>query len=131
MSVDSHFAELAPVAARLGIKDVYVGSDSHDCIAEAVSKYGATYNIHFIDWHRPSGGMAYEDVLDSQNSWRMVQLVRLALADLFITAQADVLVGTLSSNWAEISDELRRANGKGRIPYLSPETPRHSTRKDA
>lgn len=123
-SVDAHFAELAPVAAQLGITNVYVGSDSQDRIAEAVAKYGDTYTIHFINWHRPAGGLAYEDVLRSQRSWRMVQLMRLVLADLYITAQADVLVGTLSSNWAELGDELRRANGKGRMPYLSPETPR-------
>jgi hypothetical protein len=48
MSVDAHFAELAPVAAQMGIKDVYLGSDSHDRIAEAITKYGTTYNIHFF-----------------------------------------------------------------------------------
>jgi hypothetical protein len=127
MSVDSHFAELAPVAASLGIKNVYVGSDSSDCIAEAVTKYGATYNIHFIDWSRPSSGLKMSDVHQSKQSWRMTQLMRLALADLFITAQADLLVGTLSSNWARLGDELRRANGKTRVPYLNPETPRNTT----
>ena len=123
-SVDSHFAELAPLAAKLGIKDVYVGSDSHERIAEALEKYGDTYTIHFINWHRPPGGMTYQDVLSSQRSWRMEELVRLALADLLITVQADIFVGTLSSNWADLGDDLRRVNGKAWMPHLNPETPR-------
>lgn len=41
----------------------------------------------------------------------MNELMRLALVDLFITVQADAFVGTLSSNWARLADELRRANG--------------------
>jgi hypothetical protein len=124
MSVDSHFAELAPIAARLGIKDVYVGSDSHDRIAEVLEKYGSTYTIHFINLHRPPAGLAYQDVLSSQRSWRMAELVRLAWADLFITVQADVFVGTLSSNWAELGNDYRRVSGKASVPHLNPETPR-------
>jgi hypothetical protein len=52
---------------------------------------------------------------------RIADLTRLALADLAITAQADVLVGTLSSNWPRLADELRRAGGKARVPVATPE----------
>jgi len=86
LSVDAHFAELAPIAAKLGIKDVYLGSDSHDRIVEALGKYGSTYTIHFIDWARPEVGLAFEHVTGSQNSWRMNELVRLARADMYISA---------------------------------------------
>ena len=121
-SVAAHFAELAPIAARLGIKDVYVGSDSHARIAEALDQFGANYTIHFIQWQRPDTGLGMADVMHTLRSgWRMDQLVRLALADLFITVQADAFVGTLSSNWARLTDELRRANGKARVPYATPE----------
>jgi hypothetical protein len=121
-SVAAHFAELAPIAARLGIKDVYVGSDSHARIAEALDQFGANYTIHFIQWQRPDTGLGMADVMHTLRSgWRMDQLVRLALADLFITIQADAFVGTLSSNWARLTDELRRANGKARVPYATPE----------
>lgn len=121
MSVDSHFELLAPIAAKLGIKDVYVGSDSHDRIEEAVDKYGSAYTIHFIDWGRPSTGIAMGDVRKSHATWRMNELVRLALADMFISAQADVVVGTLSSNVAMLANEFRRAHGKARVPQLNPE----------
>jgi hypothetical protein len=56
-------------------------------------------------------------------SWRMNELVRLALAHMYISAPADVVVGTLSSNLARLADEFRRANGKVRIPQLNPEMP--------
>jgi hypothetical protein len=128
LSVDAHFAELIPIASKLGIKNVYVGSDSHDRMAEAIDKYGSNYTFHFIDWSRPGSGLAMGDVVKSKGSWRMSELTRLAVADVFITAQADVMVGTLSSNWALLGDEFRRSNGKGQVPYLNPESPRsHGT----
>jgi len=121
-SVAAHFAALAPIAARLGIKDVYVGSDSHARIAEALDQFGTNYTIHFIQWQRPETGLGMADVMHTLRAgWRMDQLMRLALADLFITVQADAFVGTLSSNWARLTDELRRANGKARVPYATPE----------
>ena len=33
----------------------------------------------------------------------------------------DVFVGTRSSNWCRLIDELRKTNGKARVPYYSPE----------
>ena len=32
----------------------------------------------------------------------------------------DIFVGTRASNWCRMVDELRKANGKGRVPYLNP-----------
>ena len=46
---------------------------------------------------------------------------RLAVADMYITACADVVTGTLSSNWCRTADALRRAAGRGRVPYVTPE----------
>ena len=123
MSVDAHFAELAPVAARLGIKDVYLSSDSGDRIAEAIAKYGAEYTMHFIPWSRPQGGYIEDE---EKEAWRMRDIVRLTLADVFIKAQADVMVGTLSSNQGRLADEFRVANGKGWVPFLTPEAPQQS-----
>jgi hypothetical protein len=121
-SVDDHFAALAPLARKLNIKDVYVGSDSAACLAEAVERFGSTYTIHYINWQRPGGGLAMEDVEAATGSGsRMADLTRLAIADLAITAQADVLVGSLSSNWPRLADELRRAGGKARVPVATPE----------
>jgi hypothetical protein len=127
-TVHAHFAALAPLARKLNISDVYVGSDSAARLAEAIDAYSSTYRIHFINWQRPGGGLAMEDVkaaATSRSSSRMADLTRLALADLAITAQADVLVGSLSSNWPRLADELRRAGGKGRVPVGTPEGKLH------
>lgn len=43
------------------------------------------------------------------------------LAEVFISASADVFVGTLSSNQCRLMDELRKLQGKGRMPFLTPE----------
>ena len=42
------------------------------------------------------------------------------LTDLFIEANADVHVGTLTSNWCRLVDEMRLVLGKT-IPYYTPE----------
>jgi len=120
-SVDEHFAALAPLARQLNIRDVYVGSDSASRLAEAVEMYGHAYRLHYINWQRPGDGLAMPAVRAAAGTARIADLTRLALADLAITAQADVLVGTLSSNWLRLADELRRAGGKARVPVATPE----------
>jgi hypothetical protein len=42
------------------------------------------------------------------------------LTDLFIEANADLHVGTLTSNWCRLVDEIRLVLGKT-IPYYTPE----------
>lgn len=81
------------------------------------------YRVHAIDWPRPRGGVTFAQVLAWRDRPEMEDMVRLAPADVFVTAQADVQAGTLSSNWCRIGDMLRRAIGKGRLPYVTPERP--------
>ena len=81
------------------------------------------YRVHAIDWPRPRGGVTFAQVLAWRDRPEMEATVRLALADVFVTAQADVQAGTLSSNWCRVGDMLRRANGRGRLPYVTPERP--------
>jgi hypothetical protein len=119
--VDEYCAVLEPVARLLGIYDGYIGTDAASLNDEAVTKYGKAYRIHAINWQRHGQGLAMPDVLSAGGTTHMADLVRLALADMAITAQADVQVGTLSSNWARLMYELRRAYGKFRAPYLTPE----------
>jgi len=81
------------------------------------------YRVHAIDWPRPRGGVTFAQVLAWRDRPEMEDMVRLALADVFVTAQADAQAGTLSSNWCRVADMLRRANGRGRLPYVTPERP--------
>lgn len=39
------------------------------------------------------------------------------------TFLGDVFVGTRTSNWCRMIDEIRKVHGKARIPYFSPEPP--------
>ena len=119
--VHAYFDALEPVAKKLGIRHVYVSSDDSEAIKFVSRKYSSRYSIHYVHENRPSGGLSMENVVEWANTKKMDQVVQHALADLYITAQADVHVGTLSSNWCRIHDELRRTNGRGRLPYVTPE----------
>ena len=48
--------------------------------------------------------------------------MKVSLGGLFISIQGDLFVGTRSSNWCRLIDEIRKVRGKARIPYFSPET---------
>jgi hypothetical protein len=39
---------------------------------------------------------------------------------LIAAFRADFFIGTRSSNWCRLIDELRKTHGKGRTPYISP-----------
>lgn len=119
--IQAYFDELAPVAKKLGIRHVYVSSDDSEVIEFVSGNYSRQYDIHYVHEDRPPGGLSMENVVEWANTKKMERVVQHALADLFITAQADVHVGTLSSNWCRIHDELRRTNGRGRLPYVTPE----------
>jgi hypothetical protein len=128
----AYFDALAPVAAALNVTHVYLSSDDGALIHAAIDGYASSrrgapasppprYTPHFIDWHRPTGGATFAELMSWAGSWRMDQLVRLAVADFYITAMADAAAGTLSSNWCRAPDALRRAAGRGRVPYATPE----------
>ncbi len=44
----------------------------------------------------------------------------ISWTQLYLAVQCDVFVGTRSSNWCRLIDELRKVNGKASTPYLSP-----------
>lgn len=50
----------------------------------------------------------------------------ITVAEIHISAAADVLVGTISSNQCRLMDESRKVQGKARMPYVTPEGALHS-----
>ena len=100
---EEYFQKLEPIATQLGIKHVFVNSDEYEQIEGALQKYQGKYEIHFIDYHRFGGGLSFGHVT-SMSRMIMSRHIRLSLADLYITAQADVMVGTQSSNWCRLHD---------------------------
>ena len=70
MSVDAHFAELAPFASKLGIKDVYVGSDSRDRIVYVESNRASEPGEKKAPpKSNPNPRCARERVAGTQDSW--------------------------------------------------------------
>ena len=121
LPVQTYMDELDPIATKLNIRHVYLSSDDRAMIDAAVDAHGSRYKFHFLDMHRQPGGASFSQVMSWAGMWRMEHLVRLALGDAFITAAADAQIGTLSSNWCRLTDHLRRAAGRARVPYGSPE----------
>ena len=48
------------------------------------------------------------------------EVATFSLVQLLIQAECDWFIGTRLSNWSRLIDELRKANGKARTPYLTP-----------
>lgn len=113
--IDAYFEQLAPIAGALRLRDVYLGSDDARAVAEARAAYGAAYAIHTLDIPRNFSLTSYAA---AGGTSPLGGQMLVSLADLYLQAHADVWVGTLSSNWCRMVDELRTAAGKACLPFL-------------
>ena len=111
-NVSHYFDFLMPVTSKLHLRDVYVGSDDEAALEEAKKLYGSRFSIHSLPIVRGFSWLARD------KSTPLGAQMRNSLADLFVQVHADVWVGTLSSNWCRLVDELRSAMGKTCLPYL-------------
>jgi hypothetical protein len=103
------------------IKTVYVGTDDPKMLSQIVHEYSSDWDLTWMGYHRSSQGSQHHEEVARYHTAKMELQVLLTLAEVFISASADVLVGTLSSNQCRLMDELRKLQGKGRMPYLTPE----------
>lgn len=103
------------------IKTVYVGTDDPKMLSQIVREYSTDWDLIWMGYHRSSQGSQHHEEVARYHTAKMELQVLLTLAEVFISASADVLVGTLSSNQCRLMDELRKLQGKGRMPYLTPE----------
>ncbi|EKX37573.1 hypothetical protein GUITHDRAFT_154914, partial [Guillardia theta CCMP2712] len=110
-SVEEYFDRLA----NLDIKDVYVGSDSASVIAHAKSKYGSRYRLYHLPMARTPDGFRLVDFRQHKNAGIEGQ----HLAELFLSIQAAVAVGTFSSNWCRLVHELHDQDGHAACAYIS------------
>jgi hypothetical protein len=100
---------------------VYFGTDDALVLSDVVRQYSNTYNLTWIGFHRDVKGLSFEETITRGHSPKIELQVLVSLADLYISSLADIFVGTLSSNWCRLADELRKAHGKAGLPYLTPE----------
>jgi hypothetical protein len=103
------------------IKTVYMGTDDPKMLSQVVREYTSDWDLIWMGYHRSSQGSQHHEEVARYHTAKMELQALLTLAEVFISASADVLVGTLSSNQCRLMDELRKLQGKGRMPYLTPE----------
>eukprot|EP00026_Physarum_polycephalum_P008788 Phypoly_transcript_08889.p1 GENE.Phypoly_transcript_08889~~Phypoly_transcript_08889.p1 ORF type:complete len:462 (+),score=51.80 Phypoly_transcript_08889:149-1387(+) len=116
-SVKAYMDRIMLIADKHNIKHLYVGTDDQLALDELVQNYSSRFQIYFIDTPRLADNQTTPMQMMRTNS----EIMRVSLVDLYIQIQGDVFVGTRSSNWCRLIDELRKVNGKARIPYFSPE----------
>jgi hypothetical protein len=113
-----HFVQLNP---DLRPSTVYFGTDDALVLSEVARQFSHKYNLTWIGVHRDTKGLTFEETMTRAYSSKVEWQVLVSLSDLYISSLADIFVGTLSSNWCRLADELRKAHGKATLPYLTPE----------
>ena len=61
--------------------------------------------------------------VESNNTKQTKQTNQTNQTNQTIFFTGDLFIGTRSSNWCRLIDEIRKTNGKARAPFLSPEAP--------
>ncbi len=99
---------------QYSIRDVFVSTEDPQVIAE-LPAYEPEFRFHFTNVTRLNMS-PYES---SATLGRMQEFL-ISWTQLYIAVQCDIFVGTRTSNWCRLIDELRKVNGKASTPYLSP-----------
>ncbi len=107
--------ELAAIRQNFGAKSIFVTTDDDDVINELVSEWSHLYDFYYLNI--PRLNLDWEATLPFLGADREAAL---SFAQLFIAVQADFFAGTRGSHWCRLIDELRKANGKARTPYITP-----------
>ncbi|CAF3319845.1 unnamed protein product [Rotaria socialis] len=118
-SLEQYFNLFDADAHRANITNVYINSEDENVFNEfnqlnknkngyyKLMSINTTRNVNFASLVASSVGQRARIILEF-------------LTDLYIEANADLHVGTLTSNWCRLVDEMKLALGK-RIPYYTPE----------
>jgi hypothetical protein len=92
------------------IGDVYVGTDDAHMLKTAIEF--RNYSLFFINYPRETGGLKM-DAVDQRFQTPLIEWqVLMSLSDLLIAASSDLVIGTISSNWCRLINELRLVQGK-------------------
>jgi hypothetical protein len=107
------FNDTRPVAAA------YVGTDDARLMRRTVRDYGHMWRFFWIGYRRDVGGLTMEEVKRRFHTPKAEWQVLLSLADLYIALAADVVVGTRSSNWCRLVEDMRQLQGKWNDTFIS------------
>jgi hypothetical protein len=106
-------------ARKANISTVYINSEDAAVFNEFVQldkEYQGYYKLLSINVSRN----VVFGTLTRMSRHQRGKIILEFLIDLFIEANADLHVGTLTSNWCRLVDEIRLALGKT-IPFYTPE----------
>jgi len=118
-----YWPEVIRLAARFNISDVYISSDSAHVLNVTLHIANAKtpeLRMYYIDYPRLESGLNMDYL--RHYLWGKPAIrdtINIALTDLFISSHASAWVGTLSSNWCRLQDEMRLGSGRYGVPYHS------------
>jgi hypothetical protein len=106
-------------ARRANISTVYINSEDEQVFKEFVEINKEKQDYYKLLSIKVARNIVYA-TLTRMSRQQRGKIVLEFLSDLFIEANADLHVGTLTSNWCRLVDEIRLVLGKT-IPYYTPE----------
>jgi hypothetical protein len=106
-------------ARRANISTVYINSEDEQVFNEFEKLNKEKQGYYKLLSVKASRNVVYASLIHMSREQRG-KIVLEFLSDLFIEANADLHVGTLTSNWCRLVDELRLVLGKT-LPYYTPE----------
>ena len=96
---------------RPDIKNVFVSTETESVLSELRKNY-PSHNFQFFKYHR----------IESSKSWQTSDKqgeFTISIINLLVALQADVFVGSLTSNWCRLIHELERTRGDAGVDYLT------------
>jgi hypothetical protein len=103
------------------VRTVYVGTDSALLLNRVIQDYRDDWNMVWTGYFRSAIGTEEPKEISMAFTAELGLMSLITLVDVYISSAADVLVGTLTSNQCRLRDELRKVQGKARMPYVTPE----------
>jgi hypothetical protein len=104
---------------RANISTVYINSEDEQVFNEFERLNKEREGYYKLLTIKASRNVLYTSIIRMSREQRR-KIVLEFLSDLFIEANADIHVGTLTSNWCRLVDEIRLVLGKI-LPYYTPE----------
>jgi hypothetical protein len=118
-SLKQYFDLFDDDARRANISTVYINSEDEQVFNEFEKLNKEKQGYYKLLSVKASRNVVYASLIHMSREQRG-KIVLEFLSDLFIEANADLHVGTLTSNWCRLVDELRLVLGKT-LPYYTPE----------
>ena len=106
-------------ARRANITKVYINSEDEHVFNEFIQINNEKQGYYQLLSVKAIRNVVFAS-LNRMTKQQRGKIVLEFLADLFIEANADLHVGTLTSNWCRVVDAMRLVLGKT-IPYYTPE----------